>query len=400
MTLRYVNTDLKCDIAKGCDNVTVCLVDGWETKTKSGVAIAEARVVTVLKTSTPWTEEEGCSAGDPVTVCVESCRYQLEIDDAQFEQDPETSEPYLITDADVGEIMPFPCHIDKLIAGLSGDEVLDTDNVSVIADDVANTFTITFPVIDNFTGLETKTVDVTIPGSQMGLALGVIQHISGPGKVTDVAICDAVEACIGGFSVAADDASCPFVPDPEGFLVEQLSVAAYETTYHRVPEHTSIAETVYFSKQDFVGAGPIATIANGNSAIKTAAYVETTFNNPSSCRPMKVTITATGSISLQGTPASGGIIWGHSIWINGVLVANRNGRNVSGFNISWTSHSGVLEDHALPTIIVDHEIPAGGSVVVGLDFGDNDSYPSTGTTEALSLEPRQISVVGSTAQHG
>ena len=56
MALRYIDIVAKCGIASPCDIVSVCLETDWVSKTKSGAALAEGRIVRINKYVTPYTQ--------------------------------------------------------------------------------------------------------------------------------------------------------------------------------------------------------------------------------------------------------------------------------------------------------------------------------------------------------
>lgn len=159
----------------------------------------------------------------------------------------------------------------------------------------------------------------------------------------------------------------------------------------------NLAAAVRFPTLGFFGAPAIASLQTGSALITTPAFVMTVFFNPDPVNPMPVLIIATGSFAGDSVPGTGTVVWGHSLWIDGVLVPDRDGRTNPGFNISWSDSVGVLQDYDLPVIVYPHVIPGGGSVTVGLDFGDNGVFPTIGTALSLSLESRQIAIIGSNA---
>lgn len=82
-----------------CEEVAVCLTDVWADRVTSGVAIAFAEVQNSGRplgprgdrVPPPWENPRG----------QELFQYELVFDDSQFETDPETDEPYVITCEDI-----------------------------------------------------------------------------------------------------------------------------------------------------------------------------------------------------------------------------------------------------------------------------------------------------------
>jgi hypothetical protein len=113
LAFQYVDTVQKCGIADSCEQVSVCLCDGWADKTISKVRILEARVIRVSKYSHTEQVIQGCLP--PQEVCFHDCMYHLEINDAQLETDPTTSKKYKLEWGDIVSIFPNVCLVSALL---------------------------------------------------------------------------------------------------------------------------------------------------------------------------------------------------------------------------------------------------------------------------------------------
>lgn len=421
MALRYIDIVAKCGIASPCDIVTVCLETDWGAKTKSGAALAEGRIVRINKYVTPYTQAPSCCV-DPEEICTEECIYQIEINEDQFLQDPGTSKPYLITSADALSLMPYPCVISRILAAAAHDHVLNTAGANVSLSSLANTYTINLPVIDRSNNALISTANLVLGGGAISFGNdNTLVFTSGTGNVSTVDLCNAVSACSSftTIAVAASGAkrqqysnggqifingpstiaynNIPAGQGASGFLAIEVGITGSDAwSIKRVGEHVSLSAKASFVTVNYSGAGQIATLVTGSAATKTAGYVETTFTNPSPYRPMDILIFATTTLAIAATPASGQIIWGHNLWVDGVRVPDVDGRTLDGFTLSRSIHAGGIESYPLPTIISRLTIGAGATITVGMDFGNNLTYPSVGTTTFISLSSRQIAVIGST----
>lgn len=445
MALVFIDVIDRCDLPAGsCDNVSLCLVPGWVNKTQDGLAIIAARITRVSKYIIPNTVNIDCCHN--VGGCVDECIYQVEINNAQFLIDIGTGLPYAIIASDITEINPYPCHMGKLVSYVTGQADYHVDSVAstLTHNSLANTSTLTL-VIANAAGATLPPLVRSLPsGVLSNPAAEVLRYVSTAGKIFNINVTDMIEPSFDGITIVRnalnankfqvnipaltpgftsltnapsgaartqfDDGTIihqgpqifqnndlATAPSINTSVVQSVTVSGGTTwTLNRIPEHGSISSTIAFADQPYVGAGPVNSLKNGVALTKTPAYVEATFANPSSRRNMVCLITCTGSYSALNVAASGIIWWGHSLWINGAAVADRNGRALAGYNISNTVHSSQTEDFILPTIVYSHVIPPLGSVIVGLDFGDNQNFPSAGTTSNIQVESRQISIFGST----
>jgi len=419
MAKGYTSYDGVCeDPIHLCKFVYLCLDAGWEAKTVSGFPFVEARVYRIDKLCTE----------DVVSVCCKSttrqttfCRYYLEYDESSLKIDPSTSKPYVIATEDVLEVIPYHCMVSKFMDYILSmpDHVLDYENTTITTDNTANTITSTFPVIDRVNNISIGQASLVQNGGTLAgdLPSSVITYTSSAGKVFTVDVGDLFESQIDGSTIVRDPlsgiyssvTSAPPIPDltlvtnnncttqgVSGYYVGNIAVAGHEITLQRYPEHFALCEIARYAGQNYLTPVEVATLATGDSNIQSPAFISFLVNNPSSCREIRAKVVLTGSFAASSTPGTGFVVWGHSLWINGVKITDRNGRSNAGFNISWADGTGLLQDYTLPTIEYPITIPAGGSVTIGADFGDNDTFATVGTTTTLSLESRQISVIGGT----
>lgn len=415
MAFVFVDHDAKCFIPVDvCDIIYLCLVDPWKDRTKTGFPYVEARVVRIDQLCNTDVVNNCCST---TTTCEEFCRYNLEINNDQFLQDPATSKPYAIAKDDIAEMIPYHCLVSKLIDyfNVLPDHVLDYENVTLTQNPTTNEATFTFPVKDRVNDVAIGTATLVLPGGTLSENLGAstITYTSFTGDTFTVNVGDLFESQIDGVTIVRDPGTGIYSCVSGDITVNinnndttQGANAYYtgsvtktgtnEITVERYPEHYSIAESIRFASQNYLTQVEVATLQNGDSNIQTPAFVSTVVNNPSTNRAMRVKITLTGSFAADATPATGFAVFGHTLWVDGVKIVDRNGRSNAGFNISWGDGVGYLQDYALPTIEYAHTIPAGGSVTIGADFGDSDTFATIGTVNVISLESRQISVVGGT----
>ena len=427
MALFFLDVVQECNaLIQACDCVYVCLGQPWEERTQTGFPLVEGRIVSIGDWADPSGAITPCSCVD-ILAC--KCIYQVEIDDSQFIQDPQTQLPYQPTAADVQELIPYCCTIGSLITGIINrpDYVLDCPGLNTDLDAGLNQTTVTFPIIDRVSGDPISQCTSVVPGSTLvpDNNAATLIHTSEPGQVTIIDMCSLISTCPhpaaptfsdpgpapsgtdrleysnGGTIIyqgpenilSADDCSGGIGAD---YMLKDFSIAGTDWTIESGPEHFGLAESVRFPQLNYGDPVSLATLVTGSSSTPTAAFVSAEFFNPSQCRPCRCIITLSMSMAAQLVPASGTVVWGHSLWINGAVVADRNGRDNAGFNISWSDSPGFLQDYTQPPIVYAHEIPAGGSVVVGYDFGNNLSFPSFGTTLFVSTESQQIAICGST----
>jgi len=426
MSLIFVDVVQECsDLIDPCDDVYVCLKPEWQERTVCGFALAAGRIVAVNEWNDPGTAGDCCTCAE---LCEGQCIYQVEIDDSQFLINPTTSLPWQPTAADICEIIPYACTVENLISGIKAipDYGLTCDGLELTADAGLNQNVIEFPIIDYKTGDPFITCDVTIPGGTLvpNNGAATLTYTSSPGQVTVIDVCALTATCPEMNPTFSDPGPAPSGTDrleysnggdiiyqgPENllsandcsggigndYMLKEFSIAGTDWTIESGPEHFALAESVRFPQLNYGDPVSLATLVTGSSSTPTAAFVSAEFFNPSQCRPCRCIITLSMSMAAQLVPASGTVVWGHSLWINGAVVADRNGRDNAGFNISWSDSPGFLQDYTQPPIVYAHEIPAGGSVVVGYDFGNNLSFPSFGTTLFVSTESQQIAICGST----
>lgn len=99
-----------------CQEVAVCLGDGWEDQTVSGFPIVYATVGDSIRYLG--------SGGQPLVPIMQNFRevaimqIELSFDDTQLLIDDETDEPYVITCADIQSVFPQSCFIRALLAGI------------------------------------------------------------------------------------------------------------------------------------------------------------------------------------------------------------------------------------------------------------------------------------------
>lgn len=371
-----------------CEIIWLCLDESWMSKTKSGLPFAEARVTAVYQYVEPNAAPlpNPCGTFCPTTPPICRCIYQLEINDAQFNQDPITARPYKITSEDIHEMLEHECFVANLTNYLSlqEDHVLDYPNVTATPDQANNEWDLYYPVVDRKSGdaVGNKTINIEAASLSGDNATNVLTLASGTGALFNVDVADLIETAFDGVTITRTGAG-----------------DTYEANFAGISYPTGMAEVRYPSDMNF-GVAPgdpaVSTLFTGDSDITTPAYVQYVFNNPNATRAMKVVIQASTSFASDYISGSGQVVLGHSLWVNGVKIAAINGRSKPGFNISWSDGIGAVQDHTLPIITHVHTIPAGGSVTVGLDFGDNDVFASAGTLTVVSLESRIISVSGHT----
>lgn len=441
MSLIFVDIVDKCNLPiESCDHVYVCLGEEWITRTKIGVALATGRVTRISKYVTPNTVTNCCTT---TTVCVEECIYQIEINDDQFHQDPVTLKPYLVGCSDINGLIGYACTVSALIAGIQhgfgGDIYLDYNNVTIVPDAVANANDITLPVTN--AGIPVGTAVVSVPAGELASGPGTLVYTSGAGVPDVISICDVIESCMDGVTITRTGAGSTYEVNlglgagsfasgtaasgtetqtyssdgtviyqgPETLtnddlcasaginehLMQAIAISDTDWVLSRVPEHGTLSEVVNFDQQNYE-VGDVPSLMTGDSDVQTPAYREVTFNNPSDCRPMPYMVFANQSFSGASIPASGQVVWGNTLWIDGVKITTQNGRSLPGFNISWADSPGYLQDYTMPIHYYAGVLPAGGSVTVGLDFGDNDVFITTGTPTALAVESFIIGIIGST----
>lgn len=401
-----------------CGYVYLCLDSPWEDRTLSGLPFVRARVTSISKNCTTEQISRCCNI---TTRDITDCRYDLEVDNSiSFKVNPATSMPYVLTSEEIGELIPYDCFVGKLIEYLVNDpdHVLDYENVESTTDAVTNQVTLTLPVIDRISGNPIGEGNLVINGGVLGgdLPTSDITYTSSAGKVFTLNVGDLLESQIDGVTIVRNPitgiyssvTSAPPIPDITvptvtdtcdtlgigGYYVTNVTASGHELTLTRHPERIEIVEGFRFAGQNYLDPVAVATLQTGDSNIQTPAFVTFFLANPSTCRDLRVLIEATGSFAAASTPATGFVVFGHTLWINGAKVADRNGRSNAGFNVSWADGTGILQDYGLTDIKYPHTIPKGGSVTVGLDFGDSDTFPTIGTTTTLSLESRQIVISG------
>lgn len=99
-----------------CQEVAVCLGEGWEDQTVSGLTIVYATVGNNIRYLG--------SGGTPLVPIMQNFRevgimqIELSFDDDQFLDDDETDLPFVITCEDIQCIDPCACMIRSLIAGI------------------------------------------------------------------------------------------------------------------------------------------------------------------------------------------------------------------------------------------------------------------------------------------
>lgn len=445
MTLVYIDVISRCDLPAGsCDDVSLCLAPAWSDKTNSGLAIASAKITRVSKYIPQYTVDTSCCQN--VSGCATECIYQLQVDDSQFKTDSGTGLAYVIHADDVVEINPYACHMAKYQDFIinQSDNHVDADTSEIVQDSDANTSTFTMPVT-NEAGDVAETVVLALPGGSLtNPSAEVLRYTSNAGKNFDLDVTDLIEdsfdnitltrtgtggkfevnipALTPGFtSIANAPSGAARTQYDDGTVINQgpntlavndtvtspsintagpiqsVSIAAGNVwTQNRIAEHGSLAVDYFLTNRVFSDLTAVNTLKTGNHAIKTPAYEERSVQNPSDRRKMAITITITGAYYASNTTGSGMIVWGHNVWIDGVVVSNRNGRYNDSFNINKTTHSGAGEVFTLPTIVIARVLNPLQTMVIGVDFGDNETFPSVGTTTGLIVQSRQIVIMGST----
>lgn len=196
-----------------------------------------------------------------------------------------------------------------------------------------------------------------------------------------------------------------------GYIVNsvELDNGIIQTT--RVKDHSTLHEVVDIPATpfgEFVGGDPAVSTLE---AAPSPSYREVKFTNPNPCREMRGTVYIASSFA-SDIIDSGGFnnfyVIGQSLYIDGVLIPERDGRNLPGYNVTKTIYteaggSGValvqgITDSDLPIIYYNVTIPPGETICVGQDVGFSETFLGFGNKPAnVSIESRQIGIIANTA---
>lgn len=256
------------------------------------------------------------------------------------------------------------------------DWIIDKDNVTQQVDAIAKTFFVTIPCIDR----------------RSGESVGSFQL-----DFSKLFVCVETDTtCIGSSG--------------NEFLVKSLTLNDGVITENLVADHSALHEVVDLPPQafgEFVGGDPAIAVLEDAPA---PSYQEVKFTNPNPCREMRGTVYSTASFAAD-VIANGGTqsfyVIGQSLYIDGVLIPARDGRNLPGYNVTQTTYteeggSGIslvqgITDHDLPIIYWNVTIPPGETICVGQDVGFSITFPGTGERPAnVSIESRQIGIIANT----
>lgn len=328
--------------------------------------------------------------------------------------------------------------------------ITDSDGDNILTDDGGGTKLTCADVVGCFSAGTNVTFDVQPDGSVIinaGTTPDILSQDPGTGLITHIPInagpptqahvisgdgadatnaiqvgadggaylsCAQIQACVGAIPVIPD-LTRTIVDDCGGspnnpWFVSNLTVSGHAITVTRRRDHDSLKAVIRLPQLNYgaiVGnMPPIADIREG--VVPSAAFRDTTFSNPNPCRPMEAIVFITGSYA-GDIPANGGIggfyAIGHSLYINGALIPDRDGRNNPGFNTAISKMLSSLggditrglQDSDLSTIFYPVTIPAGGSVTVGADFGFSPTFPPFNLLPTtVAIESRQIGIIGRT----
>ena len=179
-------------------------------------------------------------------------------------------------------------------------------------------------------------------------------------------------------------------------VITDISIDGRDWTLNRVSKVAPIIAVLdlpQFGYGDFDPAFPVTGLlpAPANN------FLERTVQN-NTCKPMSGVVTVRGNYASDVPASSNFYNLGHSLYINGTLVPQRDGRNLPGLNSTSSDDlddgGRGVEDRVLPTISWPITIPANGNIRIGVDFGFNSTFvPSGNLPNSVSLESRSITIL-------